>query len=391
MPLDQDHDLKRSMMSFGDHLEELRHRVIMSLIIPLPLMIVLFPFADDIREILSRPVFRALNSLGLPAQLQAMNPAETLGTDLKLSIIFAIVLSCPWILWQAWKFIEPGLYNQERRFVHLLMPGSAVLTIAGLALLYFVMLPLMLRVLIAFGLPGDQLSFPVATGEQIEASGFEDQPRIPILAEQPEVLVPGMVWLAPNNNTLQVAVPVMENGTERVRILIVPMGAEGMVIQQYRLREYINFILILMVGISISFQMPLVILLLGWIGIVEPSTLKKHRKYALLICAIVSAVITPADVVSMLLMLVPLYALYEFGIILLLFAPADRVARGSIFKGAVGDVLGRFNRGDAEDGEDDDPDHTDDEAGDTPPPTDPAPPPGGTIPVDDDDPERTEQ
>jgi Sec-independent protein secretion pathway component TatC len=387
MPLDQDHDLKRSMMSFGDHLEELRHRVIMSLVVPLPLMIVLFPFADDLREILSLPVFRALNALGQPAQLQAMSPAETLGTDLKLSIIFAIVLSCPWILWQGWKFIEPGLYNQERRFVHLLMPGSAVLTIAGLALLYFVMLPLMLRVLIAFGLPGEQPNFPVTTNERIEASEIGDQPRIPVLAEQPKELVPGMVWISPSNDTLRIAVPVKDDDTERVRILMVPLGSEGMVLQQYRLREYINFILMLMVGISIAFQMPLVILLLGWIGIVEPSTLKKNRKYALLVCAIVSAIITPADVISMVLMLVPLYALYEFGIILLRFAPADRVARGAIFKGAVSDVLGRFHSGE----DDDDPEHPDEEGDGTPPPTDPAPPPGGTVPVDDDESGRTEE
>ena len=158
------------MMSFGDHLEELRRRLILALIVPLPMMIVLFPFSDEIRGILTRPVFGALRSAGLPAQLQAMNPAETLATDLKLSIIFSLVLSGPWILWQGWKFIEPGLYNQERRFVHLLVPGSALLTIAGLALLYFGMLPLMLRVLIAFGVPADQTVYPIQNGQDEAAT-----------------------------------------------------------------------------------------------------------------------------------------------------------------------------------------------------------------------------
>ena len=131
-------------MSFGDHLDELRHRLILSLAVPLPLMILLFPFADELRAILCAPVFEALTASGLPAQLQAMSPAETLGTNLKLSVIFALVFTGPWILWQAWKFIQPGLYNQERHFVHLLLPGSAILTVSGLALLYYVMLPLML-------------------------------------------------------------------------------------------------------------------------------------------------------------------------------------------------------------------------------------------------------
>lgn len=395
MPLDQEHDLPHSVMSFGDHLEELRRRVILALIVPLPLMIVLFPFAASIREILSRPVFNALRNLGQPAQLQAMSPAETLGTDIKLSIICAIVLSCPWILWQVWKFIEPGLYQQERRFVHLLIPGSAILTFSGLALLYFGMLPLMLHVLISFGLPGNQTSFPISTPTDATTTDSPTAPKIPVVTGQPETLEPGSFWISSTDDTLQVAVPVIEDGVERVRILMVPLGAEGMVVQQYRLREYINFILLLMVAIAIAFQMPLVILLLGWVGIVNPHTLKKNRKYALLVCAVVSAIITPADIVSMVIMLIPLYALYELGIFLLRFAPADRVYSGSIFKGAVEEILGRFDRGkgnsddDQSPDNDDDPDDFDNPSGEQSGPRSPQPstPPEGTIPLagDEDD------
>jgi sec-independent protein translocase protein TatC len=389
MPLDQyNFDVEKpkpdhAVMSFGDHLEELRHRLMLALIVPIPLMIVLFPFSDDLRILLCAPVYSALESSGLPAQLQAMNPAETLTTDLKLSIIFALVLGCPWVLWQAWKFIEPGLYKQERRFVHLLIPGSALLTMAGLALLYFVMLPLMLRVLIAFGMPGDQPSYPVAevsptiATEQAAtpdpASAEAPEFTIPIRAEQPDELEPGTIWISPQNNTLQVAVPVQGADDSRVQVLMVPLSIEGMVVQQYRLREYINFILMLMIGIAIAFQMPLVILLLGWVGIVKPSILKRSRKYALLICAVVAAITTPADLISMFLMLVPLYLLYEFGILLLILAPAERVAEGAVFKGAVEDVLGRFDRDDDEDDPEDD---HDDDPGDGPggAPDDPAPP-----------------
>ncbi|MCH2144351.1 MAG: twin-arginine translocase subunit TatC [Phycisphaerales bacterium] len=371
MPLDQHNiqDDKRrsdhSMMSFGDHLEELRHRLMLALVVPLPLMIALFPFSDDLRVVLCAPVYSALESSGLPAQLQAMNPAETLTTDLKLSIIFALVLSCPWVLWQAWKFIEPGLYRQERRFVHLLIPGSGVLTMAGLALLYFVMLPLMLRVLIAFGVPANQPSYPISGQEPtaVVATETSDPPAadelpttIPIQQGRPDELLPGSIWISPSNNTLQVAVPVGDD-PGRVQVLMVPLSIEGMVVQQYRLKEYVNFILMLMIGISIAFQMPLVILLLGWVGIVRPSILKRSRKYALLICAVVAAITTPADLISMFLMLIPLYCLYEFGILLLILAPADRVAEGAVFKGAVEDVLGRFDRDDDDDRDpDDDPD-----------------------------------
>ena len=376
------------MMSFGDHLDELRRRLIMGLVVPLPLMIILFPFASDIRGILTRPVFGALRAEGLPAQLQAMNPAETLATDLKLSIIFALVLSCPWILWQAWKFIEPGLYKQERRFVHLLIPGSAILTVAGLALLYFGMLPLMLRVLIAFGLPGDVETYPITQPEQSEATtepAAEDSEhadaRIMITPQRPEHLEPGMFWITPDLDELHVAIPTRDQTSGEVRILSIPLIPEGMVLQQYRLKEYINFILILMVGISIAFQMPLVILLLGWLGIIRPEILERNRRYALLGCGVVSAVITPADIVSMGLMLVPLYALYEFGILLLKIAPAERVAKGSVFKGAVEDVLGRFDRGGEDGSEDPDDEDPDDEDPDDPDRPNPGGGGGGSAPT----------
>ena len=77
-----------------------------------------------------------------------------------------------------------------------------------------------------------------------------------------------------------------------------------------------------------AFQLPLAVLLLSWIGIVKVETLRKRRNWALLVCAIVAALTTPADVFSMLIMLIPLYMLYELGILLATWLPASRMARG---------------------------------------------------------------
>ena len=121
----------------------------------------LFLFADSIRDLLTVPAAAGDVRQRTPARLQALGPAEVLTTNIKLSLIGAIVLSAPWILWQAWKFIEPGLYREEKRFVHVLLPGSALLTLAGLAFLYWVMLPLMLQVLISFGVPGPADAFGI--------------------------------------------------------------------------------------------------------------------------------------------------------------------------------------------------------------------------------------
>ncbi|MFM7809112.1 MAG: twin-arginine translocase subunit TatC, partial [Planctomycetota bacterium] len=139
------------VMTLGDHLEELRRRVFWSVVVPVPVAVAAFVWAEPIRDAICEPAMKALRAHDLPAQLQVLSPVETLGADLKLSLVAAIVLGAPWILLQVWKFIEPGLYAHERRFVRLLVPMSAALTVAGLALLHFALMPMMLDVLVSFG------------------------------------------------------------------------------------------------------------------------------------------------------------------------------------------------------------------------------------------------
>ena len=79
---------------------------------------------------------------------------------------------------------------------------------------------------------------------------------------------------------------------------------------------------------------PLVILLLGWVGIVRPETLSKNRRYAIFVIAIVAAIVTPtSDLLSMSLMMIPLYLLYELGILLLKIAPPSAVGDGTVLRG----------------------------------------------------------
>ena len=322
-------------MSFGDHLDELRRRLFMAMVVPLPLAIVLFFFADTIRNILVAPALVALKANGLPAHLQALGPAEVLTTNLKLSIITAIVFSAPWIVWQAWKFVEPGLYSHERRFVYFLIPGSILLTISGLALLNWVMLPLMLRVLISFGVPSPAILTTVAPEEvnsRIQATLEEGNSVIPFLTETPENPAPGEIWIDATSRSLMIVMPVPGATDGTYELGSIPLNREGTIAQEFRLAEYISFVLLLMLAISISFQMPLAIVLLGWMGVVERTFLERNRRYALLICAMLGAILTPADIVSMMLLFVPLYLLYELGIILLRIAPAQRVATGTIFR-----------------------------------------------------------
>lgn len=333
---DHDPDFTQGVMSFGDHLEELRRRVILSLVVPFPVALLLFMIAPHIREILMRPALAAMEANGLPARMQALGPAEVLTTDLKLSIIGALVFTAPWIIWQGWKFIEPGLYRQEKRFVRFLVPGSAILMLSGLAFLYFVMLPLMLQVLISFGIPGPENAFGIPDVEtRIASSDADGIPVFPVLTEAPVDPAPGQSWIDPASRSLFVVVPTAVDG-DAYELLSVPLGRAGTISQEFRLGEYIGFVLTLAIAIAVAFQMPLVILLLGWVGIADRGFLQRNRRYALLVCAVLGAILTPADIVSMVLLFIPLYLLYEFGILLLAVAPADRVAEGGFLPGSSG-------------------------------------------------------
>ena len=333
----KERDLVHGVMSFGDHLEELRRRVVLCLVVPLPAAILLFIVAPDIRNLLTAPALIAMEANGLPARMQALGPAEVLTTDLKLSIIGALVITAPWIIWQGWKFIEPGLYRQEKRFVRFLVPGSALLTMAGIAFLYFVMLPLMLQVLISFGIPGPENAFGIPDPEtRIEVTTAEGATVLPVLTDAPTDPAPGQAWVDPVTRSLMIVVPTTADGTS-YELLSTPLGREGTISQEFRLGEYIGFVLTLAIAITIAFQMPLVIVLMGWIGIAQRSFLTKNRRYALLICAVLGAILTPADIVSMVLLFIPLYLLYEFGILLLAIAPAEKVASGSLIPGFGGD------------------------------------------------------
>ena len=141
-----------------------------------------------------RPLDPVLASFSLPRRLQALGPAEVLVIKLKLSLITAAVCSSPWILWQVWLFVRPGLFGHERRFVYFLVPGSAVLTVTGLALMYYVMLPLMLRMLVLFG-TALHLGGTAVTDDPRVAAAIDASPVIELRLQNPAAPAPGDVWM----------------------------------------------------------------------------------------------------------------------------------------------------------------------------------------------------
>ena len=129
--MDREPKKDAATMSIGDHIEDLRKRIIWSIIPPLPLAVLFFLFADPIVRWFLVPLYNVLDKHGLPTHVQVLSPPEFLMVEMKIAIGAAILVAGPWILFQLWKFVSPGLHEHERRLVYFLIPGSVILCVTG--------------------------------------------------------------------------------------------------------------------------------------------------------------------------------------------------------------------------------------------------------------------
>ena len=305
-------------MSIGDHFEDLRKRVLLSIIPPLPLAVFFFLIADPIVRWFLVPLYSVLEKHGLPTQVQVLSPPEFLIAEMKIALGAAVLVAGPWILYQIWKFVSPGLHAQERRFVYFLIPFSTLLGFLGLVLMYYIMLPIILNFMVSMAGNVEMNDTSIAVSESTSSIVF------PIVETNPESAAAGDAWIKMPEGVLTVTVP--SNDADVLKTLNIPMNHGSLISQQFQLSSYLSFVIMLMFAIAVAFQLPMVMLLLGWLGVVTPQWLRAHRKYALFVLAIVSALITPQDAISMVMMLIPLYLLYELGIALIVFVPVSRVA-----------------------------------------------------------------
>jgi sec-independent protein translocase protein TatC len=307
-----------AVMSLGDHLDELRTRLIHTFAGLIPFFLISLFFGQNILAFLIHPLQEQLRAAGLRPALLATNVLELFNTYLRISIIMTILVGAPWALWQIWRFVAPGLYAHERRFVYVLLPLSTLLTVAGCAFLYLVILPAILTFFINFG---TGLGRPTVT--MLPMPEGAPHIRVPVLHGDLESPKSGDLWV---NTELQ-----------QLRVFYEPKPGAGVfygadltkgagVEPQYRISEYVSLLTNLALAFSVAFQLPVVVLLLGWARILTIDFLCRNRKYAFFICTVIAAGVTPGDMMSMILLMFPLYLLYEFGIILLRVLPASRVA-----------------------------------------------------------------
>ncbi len=309
-----------ALMPLGAHLDELRKRLILSLIGLVPILALALGFGEYILNFLIQPVERALENEGFPGSLIAVGPAEAFSTYMKVGVIVTIVIGLPWVLYQLWLFVAPGLYPSERRYVYLLLPLSSVLMISSMVFLYTLVLPLVLAFFVTFGAGLGDRTPP--TAEPPAATTFL---KAPVLEADPTTPVAGDIWINRKLHVVRLCVGVRDGQPD---VASIKLTKEAGIRPEYRVNEYIDLIQSLTIAFVAGFQTPVVVLLLGWAGIITPTFLSQYRKHAVFITAIVAAFLTPGDASTMLLLWVPLYFLYELGGLLLRVFPSERVSRG---------------------------------------------------------------
>ena len=222
-------------MSLMEHLDELRKRIVRSAIYLFLGFIIAYVFHEKLYGMVQAPLDR------LHIKLNYTHPMDPLNLYLQVSLIGGAILASPFILYQVWLFIAPGLYQKEKRFVVPFMSATVGLFLAGASFGYFWVLPGALKILI--------LDF-----------GNKFNPVVTI-------------------------------------------------------EEYTGFFLSIILGLGISFELPILIFFLALFGIVSPRFLWKNIRYAILAVFLVAAIICPSpDPGTMCVYAVPMLALYIVGI-----------------------------------------------------------------------------
>lgn len=141
---------KLESMSLGEHLEDLRYRLIMAISGILGGFVVCLFIGKPLLYLASKPYEAAMKSAGKEPSLQAIVPSEQFVVYIKCALVFGVVLAAPWVFYHLWKFVAPGLYKRESKFVHTVAPISAGLFMAGAIFFVTVIAPMALSFFIKF-------------------------------------------------------------------------------------------------------------------------------------------------------------------------------------------------------------------------------------------------
>lgn len=237
-------DAKR--MTLLEHLAELRVRLRNAAIAFFVAMVASFFFVQRFFQVLTRPVMQGLKRAGLQEELQVIGLTEPFWVLMKLAIVAGLMIAAPFVTWELWKFIAPGLYKKEKKIAGLITAATAGCFIGGALFGYYVLVE------------------------------------------------PATYYM--------------------MNLLEIP----NMVIKQGLTMELVaNFLMMMLAGTGVAFELPVVISVLGWVGIVSARSLLKFNKYALVMSVVAGAVLTPStDPFTQMLLAGPLFVLYELSIVI---------------------------------------------------------------------------
>ncbi|HMK49783.1 MAG TPA: twin-arginine translocase subunit TatC [Thermodesulfovibrionales bacterium] len=244
------------LMTFFDHLGELRKKIFVSLVALCVMVIVTFNYSEYLLESVMFPLrynldfsvknmymYYVLADKLHGTKLVFLSPAEGFWMNMKISLVAAFILTLPVIFQQLWSFISPGLHSKEKKYVVPFVLIATVLFLMGAAFCFFIVLPFALDFLLNY-----------KTGDYM-----------------------------------------------------MPMLSVGL---------YVDFCLKFVLAFGGVFELPVIIVFLTRMGIVTPKTLARHRRYAVVIAFIVAAILTPTpDAFNQTLMALPMIVLYEVGIL----------------------------------------------------------------------------
>jgi len=233
-----DPDPEKNEQPLIAHLLELRDRLLKMILGVVVVVVPLLFFAKDLYAWLAQPL---LSLMPEGTSMIATEVASPFFTPVKLAALVALIIAMPWVLYQAWAFVAPGLYKSEKRLVVPLMLSSSLLFYVGIAFAYFLVLPTVF--------------------------GF-------IISVAPE------------------GVSVMTD-----------------------ISKYLDFVIAIFLAFGLSFETPVALVLLVKTGFVTPAKLAAIRSYVFVGAFVVGAIFTPPDIVSQFMLAIPVYLLYELGIV----------------------------------------------------------------------------
>src|SRR6266540_2359040 len=238
--------------TFISHLIELRSRLLRSIVATVVVLVCLFPWAKNIYAALAAPLLKALPH---GSTMIATDVTGTFLVPLKVTLMAAFLIALPYVLYQMWAFVAPGLYQHEKRLALPVIFSSVVFFALGMAFAYFIVFP------IAFGF----------------FAGYA------------------------------------------------PTGVQMMT----DIDKYLSFVLTMFIAFGITFEVPVVVVVLVRLGVVSLDKLRSIRGYVIVCAFIVGAIFTPPDVLSQVMLAVPLWLLYELGLLVARFVTVTKRETGA--------------------------------------------------------------